>query len=105
MGRSAGRGGSCPTSRVWVWRTTRSSYESSNWRAYFAAAPETGIRAVGRNPSASGVGDDSPPFQRGPHPAPRLGGPVGVVGRRMGVKRGSGPPGTAQDSVLELAPP
>ena len=63
-GRSAGRGGSCPTSRVWVGWATRSSYESSNWRAYFAAAPETGMGAVGRNPSASGAKDDSPPFQR-----------------------------------------
>ena len=64
MGRSAGRGGSCPTSKVWVWSARRSSYESSNWRSYFAPLPGMGMKAVGRNPSASGAKDDSPPFQR-----------------------------------------
>src|ERR1039457_3367100 len=64
MGRSAGRGGSCPTDRVWVCSATRSSYESSNWRAYFALLPGMGMKAVGRNSSASGARDDSPPFQR-----------------------------------------
>jgi hypothetical protein len=44
MGRSAGRGGSCPTARVWVGSTMRSSYESSKWRSYFAPSPVTGIR-------------------------------------------------------------
>src|ERR1039458_3219791 len=64
MGRSAGRGGSCPTSKVWVGSAMRSSYESSNWRAYFGPDPGMGMMAVGRKPSASGAKDDSPPFQR-----------------------------------------
>src|ERR1039458_7311398 len=64
MGRSAGRGGSCPTSKVWFCWATRSSYESSNCRSYFAPGSVTGMKAVGRNPSASGARDDSPPFQR-----------------------------------------
>src|ERR1039457_6703988 len=64
MGRSARLGGSCPTSKVWVGSATRSSYESSNWRSYFAPPPGMGMKAVGRNPSASGARDDSPPFQR-----------------------------------------
>jgi hypothetical protein len=42
-GRSAGRGGSCPTSRVWFCPPTRSSYESTNQRSYFAPAPGTGM--------------------------------------------------------------
>jgi hypothetical protein len=64
MGRSARRGGSCPTSRVWVGSAMRSSYESSKWRSYFAPPPGMGMKAVGRNPSVSGARDDSPPFQR-----------------------------------------
>src|ERR1022692_3422542 len=58
MGRSAGRGGSCPTSKVWFGSTTRSSYESSNGRAYLAPTPGTGIRGIWtqlHNPSAPGL--------------------------------------------------
>ncbi len=46
-GRSAGRGGSCPTSKVWVWSAMRSSYESSNWHAYFGDAPGRGMTRCG----------------------------------------------------------
>ena len=63
-GRSARLGGSCPTSRVWFGSATRASYESSNWRSYFAPAPGTGMTATGCAPSAPGAKDDSPPFQR-----------------------------------------
>src|ERR1019366_2660439 len=48
-GRSARLGGSCPTSGVWVRWATRSSYESSNWRSYFASLPRTGMRVTGRS--------------------------------------------------------
>ena len=44
MGRSAGRGGSCPTPKVCFCPPPRSSYESINPRSYFALCSRMGIR-------------------------------------------------------------
>jgi hypothetical protein len=84
-GRSAGRGGSCPTSRVWVGSATWSSYESSKWRSHFSPPPEMGMVAVGRNPSASGARDDSPPFQRSVEEEKEIGSPGDDTGFCLGV--------------------
>src|ERR1019366_4937920 len=67
--------------------------------------PQCGNRCLGRNrhnPSASGAKDDSPPFQRGPRPAPLLRG-LGWLNRGWRGKESRVPPGTTQNSVLEFA--
>jgi hypothetical protein len=59
-GRSAGRGGSCPTSRVWLGWARRSSYESSSWLPYFAPTPGTGTQVATskkpKNPAKNMIG-------------------------------------------------